>query len=47
MRPASPAQSDITRIRLDGEGCRALSSSIGGDEHGEKLDISHCRPESK
>jgi hypothetical protein len=37
----------ITRIRLDGEGCRALSSSSGGDEDGEKLDISHCRPEAK
>ena len=37
----------ITRIRLDGEGYRALSSSSGGDEDGEKLDISHCRPEAK
>jgi len=37
----------ITRIRLDGEGCRALSSSSGGDEDGEKLDISHCRLEAK
>jgi len=37
----------ITRIRLDGEGCRALSSSSGGDEDGEKLDISHCRSEAK
>jgi hypothetical protein len=37
----------IAHIRLDGEGCRALSSSSGRDEDGEKLDISDCQPAAK